>query len=92
MNITNFQYNQSPFSKIKRYEIHTLTEEGTNNYLKKDSYVHRFLNSLDHERIKEKFDYEFHEVTEDKAKSKTEEEEKLHSYTVPSQENKDDRK
>lgn len=84
MNITNLEYNQTPFSQIKKYEIHTLTEEGTKNYLKKDSYVHRFLRSLDHEKIKDIFDYKFHGVTEDKdrAISKSSEEDKLCSKTV----------
>ncbi len=57
MNITNFEYKQSPFSKIKRFEIRPLSENGTDNYMTKDSYVHRYLKSLDHERIDEIFDY-----------------------------------
>lgn len=57
MNITNFTFNHSPFTKIKRYEIHTLSEEGIKNYTRKDSYVHRYLRSLDHQRIDELFDH-----------------------------------
>ena len=83
MNITNLEYNQTPFSKIKKYEIHTLTEDGTKNYLKKESYVHRFLRSLDHERIKDIFDYQYHGVTEDKDRANSNsEEEKSYLKTV----------
>ena len=56
MNLTNFQYNQNSHSKIKKYEIRTLTDESIQNYMTKDSYVHRFLKSFDHERINEIFD------------------------------------
>jgi hypothetical protein len=57
MNLTNFNYNQNMHSKIKKYEIRTLNDESLQNYMKKDSYVHRFLRSLDHERINEIFDH-----------------------------------
>ena len=57
MNLSNFQYSQNLHSKIKKYEIRTLNDESQQNYMNRDSYVHKFLRSLDHERINGIFDH-----------------------------------
>jgi hypothetical protein len=45
MNINDFNYRETPVKKTRQYEVHTLSIEGFNQYLKKDSYLHNFLKS-----------------------------------------------
>lgn len=57
MNINNFDYEINPRSKIKRYQIHPLSEEGFSQYTNKVSYTHKYLKSLSPSRIDEIFNY-----------------------------------
>lgn len=45
MNINDFNYRVTPVKKTRQYEVHTLSVEGFNQYLNKDSYLHNFLKS-----------------------------------------------
>ena len=46
MNIEQFKYEQTPFFKIRKYEIMPLSDEGFNKYTNKESYTHQYLYSL----------------------------------------------
>lgn len=46
MDIKDFTYRNTPVKKTRVYEVHTLSQDGLNQYLDKNSYVHKFLKSL----------------------------------------------
>lgn len=46
MEIKDFNYRKTPYKKTRDYEVHTLSSDGLNQYLDKNSCVHKFLKSL----------------------------------------------
>ncbi len=46
MDMKDFTYRQTPVKKTRVYEVHTLSQDGLNQYLDKNSYVHNFLKSI----------------------------------------------
>jgi hypothetical protein len=46
MDIKDFTYRTTPIKKTREYEVHTLSQDGLNQYLDKNSYVHKFLKNL----------------------------------------------
>lgn len=52
MDIKDFNYRETPIKKTRVYEVHTLNQDGLNQYLDKNSYVHKFLKSLSPNRSK----------------------------------------
>lgn len=55
MNVDQFEYNRSPFTKVKKYEVMTLSEKGVNKYFNKESYTYRYLPKLSPQREKDIF-------------------------------------
>jgi hypothetical protein len=69
MNVNQFEYNKSPFTKVRKHDIMTLSEKGINKYFNKDSYTARYLARLSPQREKDIFKKcEQEEITEEKEK------------------------
>jgi len=43
MDLKNYDYTEIPYSFSKFYDIHSLTNEGFNQYISNDSYAHKYL-------------------------------------------------
>lgn len=43
INVDDFEYNSKPHLKSKKFGILTLTDNGFNDYVQKDSYTHVYL-------------------------------------------------
>ena len=52
-------FKEKPFTQVKHYAIHPLSEKGFNQYLSKESYARQYLNKINPKLIEE-FDQEEH--------------------------------
>ncbi len=52
MNIENLEYKSKPFLKANKFGIYPLSDHGIDQYTQ-DSYVQKYLKSMEHERINE---------------------------------------
>ena len=50
-------YKDKPFTQVKKYAVHPLSDQGFNQYLSKESYARQFLNKINPKLIEE-FDKE----------------------------------
>ena len=46
-------YRDRPFSQVKQYAIHPLSDKGFKDYISKDSYARKYLNKLDPKLVEE---------------------------------------
>ena len=57
MNINNFDYTKVPYSQIKKFQIHPLSDKGKSKYITKLAYTHKYLRAFQPSRSKEIFNF-----------------------------------
>jgi len=67
MELKDFTYRNTPVKKTRVYEVHTLSQDGLNLYLDKNSYVHKFLKNLSPTRTRMNFHPEINHYPSDKS-------------------------
>jgi hypothetical protein len=55
MEINHFDYRDRPFTQEKKHQVYILSDEGFNQYLGNDSYVHNYVSRLNPRALKEIF-------------------------------------
>jgi hypothetical protein len=57
MEIKDFNYRSTPVNKTHVFEVHSLSPSGLNQYLDKNSYVHKFLKSVNPYKESNEFNF-----------------------------------
>ena len=53
IDLNKLTYREKPFSQVKQYTVHPLSDKGFNEYISKDSFARKYLNKIDPRILKE---------------------------------------
>lgn len=57
----SLNYRNRPFSQVKQYAIHPLSDKGFKDYISKDSYARKYLNKV-HPQLVEEFEQDVRRI------------------------------